>query len=639
MRQFFVYLVLMTLAMAIVPQIAFAGSLEQQRADFLLAEKQLENGDDAVFISLKESLQDYPLYPLLQYQWLKKHFEQTDNILGFLNTFKDTHQADLLKSQWLSYLAKQERWLDFIQNYKSNDNTALTCQYHWANFKTGQLLGALEAAKQLWLSNTSLPKECDSLMAEFTLSPSLTSQIVMQRFELALDKDNVLLAEALKRLMNKDDQHIADVWLQIHNNPLMLQQSETLNNTLQYKGHIFTHGVSKLIKTNLDLAISIWDMNKAQLIIGPPKEQQIERKIALALAVNHDGRAYVRLGSLTDQDAEIREWRIRSALLEQNWQHVNDALSALTPEEQQDPKWQYWLARSRNAIGSVFEAQEIYSRVAGDRSFYGFLASDTVNKPYQLSNKPVIVDVNELGNLLQLPDFKVIQELKYLDRELDAQHEWNFAIKKLNREQLKIAAKLAQQWQWDQLAITTLVKADYWDDVDLRFPINYLPQVQKNSVGQQLQPALVFGLMRQESMLDKNAQSAVGARGLMQIMPKTGQQIARELSEKWLSDAGLYTVDTNIKYGTYYFKQLLNRFNGHIALAIAAYNAGPNNVGKWLPLDKSIPADVWMETIPFKETRKYVASVLSYTMIYQQRIQNGSLKLKELLCDVQPAKN
>jgi soluble lytic murein transglycosylase len=140
-------------------------------------------------------------------------------------------------------------------------------------------------------------------------------------------------------------------------------------------------------------------------------------------------------------------------------------------------------------------------------------------------------------------------------------------------------------------------------------------------------------------MLDKNAHSAVGARGLMQIMPKTGQQIAHELNEQWLSDMNLFNADTNLRYGTYYFKKLLNRFNGHFALAIAAYNAGPGNVAKWLPIDKTVPADIWMETIPFKETRKYVSSVLSYTMIYQQRLQSGALKIKELLWDVIPTKN
>ena len=199
-----------------------------------------------------------------------------------------------------------------------------------------------------------------------------------------------------------------------------------------------------------------------------------------------------------------------------------------------------------------------------------------------------------------------------------------------------IAAKLAQQWQWDQVAIITLVKADYWDDLALRFPVNYLNQIQSNAYRQNLDPAVVFGLIRQESMLDKNAQSAVGAKGLMQIMPKTGQQIARSLGEPWQAENSLFNPDINIKYGVFYYRQLLNRFDGHFALATAAYNAGPNRVSKWLPDNRPVPADVWIETIPFKETRKYVTSVLSYSIIYQQRLQSNALKITKLLFDVRP---
>jgi len=170
----------------------------------------------------------------------------------------------------------------------------------------------------------------------------------------------------------------------------------------------------------------------------------------------------------------------------------------------------------------------------------------------------------------------------------------------------------------------------------LRFPVTYLSQVQSNADRQELDPAIIFGLIRQESMLDQNARSAVGARGLMQIMPETGQQIARTLNEPWQAESSLFNPDVNIKYGAFYYKQLLNRFNGHFALATAAYNAGPNRVSKWLPNDRSVPADVWIETIPFKETRKYVTSVLSYAIIYQQRIRRNALKMTRLLFDVHP---
>jgi soluble lytic murein transglycosylase len=332
----------------------------------------------------------------------------------------------------------------------------------------------------------------------------------------------------------------------------------------------------------------------------------------------------------------VREWKVRAALFEQNWQHVADALAGLTIEEQQEPQWQYWQARSLIETGNVLQGQSIYNRLSEDRSYYGFMAADAVNKPYSLVDKPVFLAGNVLEKLAQQTDFKIIQELAILNREAEAKLQWWFTVKKLPKEQLMIAAKLAQQWQWDKVAIITLVKADYWDDLALRFPVNYLSQVQNNAYSQNLDPAIIFGLIRQESMLDKNARSEVGALGLMQIMPATGQQIARTLHESWQAESSLLNPDVNIKYGAFYYKQLLNRFDGHFALATAAYNAGPNRVVKWLPNDRSVPADIWIETIPFKETRKYVTSVLSYAIIYQQRIQRNALKITRLLFDIRP---
>jgi soluble lytic murein transglycosylase len=170
----------------------------------------------------------------------------------------------------------------------------------------------------------------------------------------------------------------------------------------------------------------------------------------------------------------------------------------------------------------------------------------------------------------------------------------------------------------------------------LRFPVKYLDAVQYNASRQTIDAALILGIIRQESMLDENARSAVGALGLMQIMPDTGKQMAHQLKETWQLESSLFNPSTNIKYGSHYYKQLLLRFGGHFALAMAAYNAGPNRVIKWLPTDRAMPADIWIEIIPYKETRKYVASVLSYTTIYQQRMQLNPLKITRFLFDVPP---
>ena len=613
----------------------FSNTLEQQRQDFLLAERLVEQGNDNAFLTLSSTLADYPLYPYLQYQWLKNNLQQADKILAFLSAYKDTRYADLLRSKWLHYLADNERWIEFILYYQASDNAALECQFYWAIYKVANQQMALNEAKRLWVTEDSLPNECDPLLSALALSPALTPDLIWQRFELALKKDNRPLASYVRHLLNQPDQDVADVWLQVHNKPALIQDSLFLGGN-ERQGRIFAHGVDRMAKLDLDLAINIWDSRKSTVFIDNQTAQQIECKLALALARARDNRAYNRLNQLVAVDAEVREWKVRAALLEQNWVHVAHALTGLTIEEQQEPQWQYWQARSLIETGKTLEGWTIYNRLSEDRSYYGFMAADAVNKPYSIADKPVFLAANVLETLAQKTDFKVIQELTILNREAEAKRQWWFGIKKLPKDQLKIAAKLAQQWQWDQVAIITMVKADYWDDLALRFPVSYLSQVQNNAYWQNLDPAIIFGLIRQESMLDKNARSAVGARGLMQIMPATGQQIARTLNEPWQAENSLFNPDVNIKYGAFYYKQLLNRFGGHFALATAAYNAGPNRVVKWLPNDRSVPADVWIETIPFKETRKYVTSVLAYAIIYQQRIQRNALKITRLLFDVRP---
>ena len=326
---------------------------------------------------------------------------------------------------------------------------------------------------------------------------------------------------------------------------------------------------------------------------------------------------------------KAKAWRVARGL-------TTEALAGLTDQERQDPKWQYWQARALDKTGNILQAQNVYAKLAEDRSFYGFLAADNIHKPYQFANKPVFLAENELENLANEADFKVVRELNLLNRPVEAERQWWYAVKKLGKERRMIAAKLAQQWHWDQIAITTLVKADYWDDLSLRFPIYYSDQIHTNAYLQNLDPSIVFGLIRQESIFNKDAESPVGARGLMQVMPRTGMQIARDLKEKWQSDNSLFSPDVNVRYGAFYYKQLLRQFHGHFALATAAYNAGSGRVSKWLPSVQPMPADIWIETIPFKETRKYVTSVLSYAIIYQELIQRKGLKIKELMLDVLP---
>jgi soluble lytic murein transglycosylase len=610
---------------------AWARDWQRERRDFVLAEHAVERGDAAAYQTLADTLNEYPLYPYLQYQWLKEDLAQTDKIRAFLTAYKDSRYAPLLRAKWLKSMAEQSQWREYIDNYQADGDVALECLYHWAQHQTGFREQALLHAKRLWMSGSSQPSECEPLFTELSKSALMTREMIWQRFEMALKEKHRQLAESLARHLIGIDREAAESWLKVDKNPELIIEAKKRSGNDTWFARIFAHGIDRMAKSDPVMAVRLWDAQKNSLQLEDRHKQMIERRLALALAFQRKAGAYDRLTGLIAYDAEIREWRVRSALFEQNWGHIAAAVSGLTLEELKEARWQYWQARVFAAAGHHAEARSLYRQAANDRSFYGFLAADAVSQPYRLADNPVQLAPNALAELAAEKDFQAVFELRALNRDMEAQRQWWFTVDKLTKEKRAQAAKLAEFWGWEPIAIRTLVKADYWDDLSLRFPVRYLEQVQSNAFRQNLDPAVVLGVIRQESMLDSKAESPVGAKGLMQVMPKTGRQIAREIQQNLENDSSLFDPNVNIQLGAYYFKKLLQRFNGHVALAAAAYNAGPARVAKWLPNGGAMAADMWVETIPYKETRKYVASVLFYAIIYQHRLNKSALKMKDLM--------
>jgi soluble lytic murein transglycosylase len=182
----------------------------------------------------------------------------------------------------------------------------------------------------------------------------------------------------------------------------------------------------------------------------------------------------------------------------------------------------------------------------------------------------------------------------------------------------------------------TVARAKSWDDVGLRFPIDYADEIKKNATLQGLDTPIIYGLVRRESMFDKLAHSPAGALGLMQIMPRTGRQIAKEMKLRWRSKSALLDAELNLKFGAYYYKQMLTKYEGNFALAAAAYNAGPHRVDRWIKTESGYPADIWVETIPYKETRGYVAAVLTYALVYQHRMGENKLTMQDFMLNIKP---
>ena len=614
---------------------AYANDLIAQRAQFqqielLLAQNKPEVPD------LIAQLADYPLYPYLQYQWLKKNLGQTESMTVFLDKYPNSRYGELLRGKWLHFIAAQQRWDEISRSYQATEAVDLQCLYQHAQFLGDEKDVALETVKALWLRGEELPSACDYLVNALKASPLMNSELVWKRFANALQNNLPRLAEQLLPLMSNEQQVSAKFWIRVHSAPESITSPAFERLPEAYQAQIFAHAIQKLAHKNPSYATLLWDSKGKNLNLDPDLRAQVELHLALSLAKNQLPGAYQRLVQLKTNDADVKEWRLRTALLENNWAHVQEVSALLSPEDQNLPRWQYWRARALTELGQQDAAQALFKQAASKRDYYSYLAADYVGLDYQLADQPVAVRPELLSELQGSADMQLIQELRTLKREHEAQAQWWFLIKSLDKEHIIAAAKIAQQWGWQHIAIFTIAKAEHWDDVDLRFPLFYQDQVLQTAETHRLDPAVVFGLIRQESAFNQDAESPVGAKGLMQIMPSTGSQIAKELNTTLGAVSNLYNPETNIQFGSYYYKKLLQQFNGHFALAAAAYNAGPHRVDSWLPKTGIVPADVWIETIPFKETRKYVTSVLYYAMVYQQRLHRNTLKMRDFVRDIQP---
>lgn len=623
----------------IIGSFADAHDLTRQRSQFLKAEKAIARGNYKQLDKLLTGLESYPLYPYLIYKKLSKRPEAIKDIETFSAEYHDTRYPRLLRRKLLKFLASKKRWSQYISHYKRTVSPELQCFYYWALYRTGQKSEALEGAHKLWMVGRSQPKACDPLFDRLLDSKSVSREMVWQRFGLSMDKRSIKLANYLKHFIPRDERKVANFWLKVSRNPRIVSESSDWDASIPQMSHIFVNAIDRLTRRDPGLALSIWKLQKKRFTVAKKRGRETEHRLGIALAVNRDPGAAEFLANidLEAADTPLLEWRVREALLRQDWESVLLYLDQLIETERLKPRWQYWRARATEGSGKDAEAKKLFRDVAQDRSFYGFLAADRLALDYAWSDRPLEVSQSEINQVAAKRNFRAAFEFRFLDRPYLARSEWWSGVRHLNLREILIAAKLAEKWNWDQIAIFTIAKAKYWDDLELRFPISYKKFIVRNAGREQLDPSFVYGVIRQESAFDRFAHSRAGARGLMQIMPATGRQIARRLKKRWTSNRILYEPEVNLRFGTSYLKKLLNQFDRSFVLATAAYNAGQNRVDRWLPKDETIPADIWIENIPFKETRDYVSTVLAYTVIYHKRLNGKLLRVSNFLGKIAPA--
>lgn len=613
---------------------------EDARELYIKARYQLIHNKINQYSETKAKLTDYPLYSYLIYSELTSNLSHLsdDKVNAFLSEYQDGPLANRLRIKWMSYLQKKDRWESFLKFYGNEESPTYKCYYLRAKVRQGDYEDKLDQIKDVWLVGKSQPKVCDPLFAWYEENGYLTIDLIWERFSLAMENNQISLAKFLSRKLSPNEQAAAKIWLETYMRPKTTLLSEPLLKDDNVNRKIIAHGLKRMARKDLTAAYEFWLVIRENYAFGPDLHEEVERNLALRAAYRHDERATTWMYELSKDvvDTSTGMWRARSAIRSLDWKLVLRGIAMLSEEEKSQPEWQYWRARALAEIGLQSDADDIFKKIADERSYYGFLAADKVALPYKIENIPVQYTEEEFEVIASIPAVIRARELLLVNQYADARREWNFATNKFNAREYQIAAALAHQWQWHDYAIRTIAKGKYFDDLTIRFPMPFDSIVNKYSEKKKLEPAYVYGIIRRESAFNPQARSPVGARGLMQLMPATANQVSEQLNLKKPSRYDLYMPSFNINLGSTYISDMLRKFDGHRALASAAYNAGPHRVNKWLPEDFELPADVWVDTIPFTETREYVRAVLTYTAFFEWKNNQSPTRLSVHLKPISP---
>ena len=594
----------------------------RQRAVFLEARQIARKGKLSALKPLLESLTDYPLRSYIEYEaLLARPYSSDEAVQAFIENHPNFPISAQLRRAFADYRRDQDRSESFLRFHQPEDadveNQCFRASALWALERTQ---AAMAATRALWLHGRSQPKRCDKAFSRWRRAGGLTQALAWQRYELAVLAGEDRLAAYLERTLSEDQRTLARQLTRLRQRPTRADRYETVDFNDPEQQALADSALKMLIKKRPAEALHLIADLKDSGRLAPAQALEYDYAAALRL---------IREDNLTVNDAvipaalktnpDLIEASLIQLIKAGRFNALSTLLSQLPASAQGTLRWQYWQARadlSSPGIAGRESARVSFERLASERDYYGHLAALWIGIPGSLADQSTTIAPEKLLDLAAAPTAQRIYELRALGETLEARREWFQLIKPFSNTELRIAAALASQWHWHDMAIATLAQAKAWDEVLERFPRPYAERFTEAARTQGVPVTLAMAVARRESGFWTEARSPVGAQGLMQLMPRTAQSVAKSIDLDSPANLVLTRADTNIKLGTAYLGQLLQRFNDNRILALAAYNAGPSRAKKWHTNPQ--PIDAFIEGIPFAETRAYVKAVLLYAAIYAQ---------------------
>lgn len=601
---------------------AFADSLQEQRQRYSQIRQAWDAKQMDVVAQLMPTLQDYPLYPYLEYRQLSQDLSQ-DTALGinnFVNRYPTLPAAKSLKNQFVSELARRDDWQGLLSFSPQEPPTAQAkCNWYYANYATGHQRLAWQGARSIWMTGRSLPAGCDRLFTAWQNSGDFSADQILTRLLLSFKAGNDRLTNQLIAQLPSDYDTLSTALRALQSSSQgVLTFAQSVSPT-DFSRKITLLAFNRLARDNTDQAQSMIPQLASVQKMDEADTQALKEAIAWQLMSSDttSQQQSWRDEVVMDSESEtLLERRIRLALSQNDRRGLNTWIARLPVEAKQKDEWQYWQADLLLERGRKSEADEILHQLMRQRGFYAMVAAQRLGEDYSLQvDKAPEAD----SSVTEGPEIARIRELMYWNLDNLARSEWASLIRSKSVSQQQMLASYANSQDWWDLSVQATITAKMWNSLKERFPIAWQTYFKRYASGKAIPTTFAMAISRQESAWNPKIQSPVGATGLMQIMPGTATHTVKmyEISD-YSNSSQLLDPEMNIQIGMQYLDYVYRQFDNNRILAAGAYNAGPGRINRWLSASQGrLDPVAFIETIPFSETRNYVKNVLSYDAYYR----------------------
>lgn len=597
--------------------------------------------DRAKLAQLAASGGGHPLDQYVNYWALRARSDTFEPaaVLDFLKRHEGDYLAERLRGEWLKELGRTRNWPLFGEHYGAlfDPDQELRCYALHARHLAGDTQAA-EQAKGMWL-NADLPESCHQFMLALISESRVDHEAAWERVRRLAEGRRVTAAKAVVPWLPPGEQpDLAALELAV-NSPEAYLNRLPKNFSIRRGGReLAMIAIARLARSDAAGAATRWQSIAQRF--STDERGWVATFLGQYSAQQHlgDALAWFKAAGDTPLSEEQSAWKVRAALRAQNWRVVKSAIEAMADRQRAEAAWTYWFGRANAALGDLDAAFVSYAKLSGQANFYGNLADDELGRPIQPPEKAAKPTDAEIAAAANDPSIRRALLLLRLgsDMRMEAIREWNWALRNRDDRFLLAAADVAQRNEvWDR-AISAADRTNGEHNYDLRYlaPFKELVAPRARELG--LDPAWVYGLMRQESRFVMSVRSSAGAQGLMQLMPATAKWVAKRIGLKDFSLARVTDMDTNVTLGTHYLSIVYSDLGNDPVLASAAYNAGPGRARKWRD-SKPLEAAIYIEGIPFNETRDYVKKVMSNAVFYAAQFEGKPQSLKSRLGNVRPA--